>query len=245
MTLKVTATLEGSFGLDALEGFTVDDLGGRELMQFAGDLEGLSQRLASGELSKRMENSARSTIALVTEVMTRELVSYLISHTPQWSGDMVTQWHVLPRGGSAGYRRSPYKVDPWESLQTDVDGPRLLSAGRYDIQAVADATATISAELDRLTQKDWIAGVTIENAHPESNAILHKGNARSAWASNSAAYAMAHVEARYGYITEASLAKLRRRRLDMRRRFGHAVDLNLPDSDERTGYTKYIDEHSP
>lgn len=249
MTLRVRATitggddLEGAFGLDAFDGFAVDDIGGKELMGFAGDLEGLADRLASGALTKRMENSARAAIALVNEVMVRELVSFLIGHTPQWSGDMVTQWHVVPRGGSAGYQRSPYKADPWQTMQSDLEGPRLLTEGRYDIMAVGDAADTVTMEMASLSPADWAAGITILNAHPEANDILHKANARSAWASNAVAYAFTYVEGRYGFITDATLPRLRRRRLDLRRRFGHAVDQQLPQGDTRTGYTQHIDEN--
>lgn len=111
---------------------------------------------------------AEGHVAAAMKGMTLAAANYVVANTPEWSGDMVSQWRIVPEGAGVSYEPSTFKVEPYEAIIAD--GGKPYSAQDPNAAAIAAVTARLAADVAGITKEQWASGgVSLINPHPQAS----------------------------------------------------------------------------
>lgn len=116
-------------------------------------------------------SEAEGHIAAAMKGMTLAAANYAVANTPEWSGDMVAQWRIVPEGAGVSYEPSRFKVEPYMAMLAGGNEP--FSSQNPNAAAVEEVSARLAADVAAITVEQWVSGgVSLINPHPDASLAM-------------------------------------------------------------------------
>lgn len=137
--------------------------------------------MSKGAINLALDELLDEADAYVAEAVRGVAVAattYAIANTPEWSGDLVAQWRVVPKGKGATYTPIPGhagKSSAAYDRNTPIPAGRDEPYSRWDPNkaAVARAVQNCEADINSIEINTWVGGVQLINAHPHATQLLN------------------------------------------------------------------------
>lgn len=122
-------------------------------------------------------DEAEGMVAEAVRGLAVTATTYAIANTPEWSGDLVAQWRVVPKGGSVTYAALPGhagKATAAFDRSTPLPPDRGDPYSRWDVNkaAVTRAINACETDINGIDIPAWLKGVQLINAHPQATLLL-------------------------------------------------------------------------
>lgn len=109
---------------------------------------------------RQQEVSLKTKVAIAKRKLIKDVFTDLVSGSPQWSGNLATNWYIEFSGTKGSYKPDAnYKPDDYKSSDRFIVG---------DDPAVTD---TLNRELSKLPHIGWNTDVTIVNYTPYAEEV--------------------------------------------------------------------------
>lgn len=155
----------------------------------------------------RFVKESEERVATSAKGLTAAAVAHIVPRTAQWSGDMVTQWHIGTHAGTLpSYSPSGWAMEEGAWRDLIFDGP--YSVRNPNESAILEVREQLSRELHGRPLESWLFGAVIGNSHPHFEQTERAG--RSLVQLHLRQKTVAHLLERFPYIYGQQYETLKR-----------------------------------